>query len=53
MPPVRMRQRDIYSKLSDGPETSNESSNGRSVIGGYPQVRSVTQILQNPTSDGN
>ena len=33
-------------------ESSNESSNGRSVIGGYPQVRVVTPILQNPASDG-
>ncbi len=33
-------------------ESSNETSNGRSVIGGYPQVRLVTPIMQNPTSDG-
>ena len=31
-------------------ESSNETSNGRSVIDGYPQVRLVTSILQNPTS---
>ena len=31
-------------------ESSNESSNGRSVTGGYRQVRLVTSILQNPTS---
>ena len=35
------------------PESSNETSNGRSVIGGYPQVRLVTPILQNSTSDGH
>ena len=32
-------------------ESSNESSNGRSVMGGYRQVRVVTPILQNPTSE--
>ena len=32
-------------------ESSNECSNGRSVIGGYPQVRPVRPILQKPTSD--
>ena len=33
------------------PKTSNESSNERSVIGDYAQIRPVTVVLQNLTSD--
>ena len=42
----------LDSRCSPQAESSNESSNGRSVMGDYRQVRLVKPILQNATSDG-